>query len=244
MQLLKKLAEIRLLIVCFWVVGWRSLVVILLANTNKMSQSFVDRYIREGAHIVLRLFNARYQITFTKPLERKLGTIYVFMSNHQSLLDLPLIFATVPYSLRVIAKQFLFDIPLFGKAMELVGYIPVDTSDPQKTITKMAQRLHDLQQGAFLWVFPEGTRSTTNTLLPLKPGIFRLARELNAKIIPVGITGTGEALPANTFKAKLGQTLQIKIGEEIDTANYPDLASQKVLMDKVAQAISHLMNIK
>ena len=79
--------------------------------------------------------------------------------------------------------------------------------------------------------------------MPLKSGVFRLAREIGASIIPVGIIGTKNVLPKETFKLNLHQQVTLKIGQPIDTTQYSRVEMQKDLLYRVQNAIARLMVI-
>lgn len=232
-----------LLVRCFGVVGWRSFVVIFFSKFYKNQRDLVNRYMRKGAHSILRCFKAKYSVKFTEPLLINGSEPYIFMSNHQSLLDLPLIFATIPYTIRMLAKQELFEIPLFGKAITQAEFVPVDRHNPANAAKSIQEHIAKFRQGLCLWVFPEGTRTQNGNILPFKPGVFRLARELKAKIIPVGISGTGSALPPNEFNGYLGKHLNIIVGPIIDAGEYHSIEHQKDFMVKVSDAIHQLYNV-
>lgn len=229
-----------LLMRCFGIVGWRSFVVIFFSKFSKNQRDLVNKYMRRGAHSILRIFRAKYSVKFKEPLLITESESYIFMSNHQSLLDLPLIFATIPYTIRMLAKQELFEIPIFGKAITEAEFVPIDRHNPNNAAKSIQDHIAKFRKGFCLWVFPEGTRTHDGNILPFKPGVFRLARELGAKIIPVGIAGTGGALPPNEFNGYLGKRLNITVGSIIDAAEYNSIEQQKIFMQRVSDAIGHL----
>ncbi|MBZ0111596.1 MAG: 1-acyl-sn-glycerol-3-phosphate acyltransferase [Thermoanaerobaculia bacterium] len=118
------------------------------------------------------------------------STSFVYMANHQSLFDIPVLLATLPVPALFMAKRELFRIPLFGWSMRAGGFISVDRSDPRSARESFREAVRRLQEGASVLLFPEETRSVDGNLLPFKRGGFLLARKGGAQIVPVGIDGT------------------------------------------------------
>jgi 1-acyl-sn-glycerol-3-phosphate acyltransferase len=145
----------------------------------------------------------------------------IFMSNHLSLFDLPLIMSTIPKSIRVVIKKELVSVPFLGKAALASEQVVIDRKDPSNRQAFYKNAAEKLNSGIALWVFPEGTRSKSGHLLPFKMGCFRLAQIMGAKIIPVGIIGTNRILPAGKLLPKHRQAIEIHIGDAIDANLYP-----------------------
>jgi 1-acyl-sn-glycerol-3-phosphate acyltransferase len=117
------------------------------------------------------------------------GRTYVFVSNHQSIYDIPVIFASLPWQLRIIAKASLGSFPFLGWHLRHTGHMLVDRRDPHRAgILAEASRL--VRQGLSLIVFPEGTRSADGQLAPFKGGSFLLALEAGLPVVPVAVIGS------------------------------------------------------
>ena len=86
---------------------------------------------------------------------------YVFVSNHQSMFDILVIMAYLPFSFCWVAKKELFNVPFFGKCMESIGSIPLDRKDRRSAMLSMKLALDRMRRGASITVFPEGTRAET-----------------------------------------------------------------------------------
>jgi 1-acyl-sn-glycerol-3-phosphate acyltransferase len=123
------------------------------------------------------------------------GRAYLFMSNHVSNLDPPIITRLLGRRIFVMTKQELFKIPLFGRAMRAAGFVPVDRSNARAAIQSVRLAVRALQSGLGMLVFPEGTRSSDGKLLPFKKGVFHLAMEAGVPVVPITITGSYEAWP-------------------------------------------------
>lgn len=224
---LYKLKNKICLIKVFWIIGWRSIAISLKRKPGLAQREFVNRLTRMGAVKILKTLKADFSIHYLSPFQMEKNTPYIFMSNHQSLLDLPLIFATVLGNIRVIAKKELFSIPLFGRALTVGECIPLDRENPLNCTDFFKCAKERLNDGLALWIFPEGTRSKDGNLQPFKIGGFRLAKEMAAKIVPVGIINTRNVLPPGKFTATFNQAVQIRVGQPIDTREYSTIAEQK-----------------
>jgi 1-acyl-sn-glycerol-3-phosphate acyltransferase len=110
---------------------------------------------------------------------------YIFASNHQSIYDIPIVFASLPRQLRIIAKASLGKFPFLGWHLRWTGHLLVDRERPGPGILKKMARL--VRDGASLIVFPEGTRSRDGTVAAFKGGMFLLAIESGMPIVPVSV---------------------------------------------------------
>jgi len=130
---------------------------------------------------------------------------FVYMSNHASLLDGPLLFLLIRRPVRVIMKSSIFRIPVVGLGMRYVGFVPVDrkgTSGGRTAIARAAAMMR--KKGYSFLIFPEGTRSPTGELQAFRRGGFFLAREAGAPIVPVSIRGTFELMPKKRLIPRKG----------------------------------------
>ena len=131
---------------------------------------------------------------------------YVFMANHLSFLDGPLLFYVIPQLVRVILKKSIFSLPIVGPGMRFVGFIPVDrkrASGGKRSIDEAACLMKE--RGYSFLIFPEGTRSRTGRLQPFKRGGFFLAIAAGAPIIPITIRGTFELMPKGRIFPRSGK---------------------------------------
>ncbi|MBI2219733.1 MAG: 1-acyl-sn-glycerol-3-phosphate acyltransferase [Acidobacteria bacterium] len=110
---------------------------------------------------------------------------YIFASNHQSIYDIPIVFASLPRQLRIIAKASLGHVPFLGWHLKWTGHLLVDRERPGPAVLKKMARL--VADGASLIVFPEGTRSRDGVVAPFKGGLFLLAIDAGMPIVPVSI---------------------------------------------------------
>jgi 1-acyl-sn-glycerol-3-phosphate acyltransferase len=166
---------------------------------------------------------------------------YVVLSNHQSLFDIPVLLSTVPGQVRMMAKRSLFRIPIFGWALSAGGFIPVDRGDRSTARQSFAAAMKRLRAGVSILLFPEGTRSLTDTLLPFQRGGFLLALKLGLPIVPVGIRGTRNVQPKGNWAIRPGR-VTVRYGAPIDVAAY-GLRRRGDLVADVRRRIAELAEI-
>lgn len=159
------------------------------------------------------------------------GRAYVYMSNHQSHLDIPMLYATLPSpTIRMLAKKELFRIPFWGQGLRKAEFIEVDRSNHMRAIQSIEQAARLLRDGVSIYLAPEGTRSLDGRIGKLKKGGFHLALDTQAPIVPVAIRGTIDILPRGGKVMQTGKRVDVTIGAPIDVSGR-DLPS---LMDEVA----------
>ncbi len=160
------------------------------------------------------------------------GRAYVYMSNHQSHLDIPMLYATLPSpTIRMLAKKELFRIPFWGQGLRAAEFIEVDRSNHMRAIQSIEQAARLLRDGVSIYLAPEGTRSLDGRIGKLKKGGFHLALETGAPIVPVAIRGTIDILPRGGKVMQKGKRVDVTIGAPIDVAGR-DLPS---LMEEVGE---------
>jgi len=157
---------------------------------------------------------------------------YVYMSNHQSHLDIPVLYATLPSpTIRMLAKKELFQIPLWGRGLRAAEFIEVDRGNHARAVQSIEQAARLIRDGVSIYLAPEGTRSRDGRIGKLKKGGFHLAKETATPIVPVAIKGTIDILPRGTRVMHSGKRVEVTIGSPIDVTDR-DLPS---LIDEVSQ---------
>ncbi len=152
----------------------------------------------------LRILGIRVAVSGLDRIDPR--TAYVFMPNHQSFLDGPLVMEVIPGTPRVILKKSILGIPVLGPAMRHVGFVPVDRKGAQggkRSIALAAKLMRE--RGYSYLIFPEGTRSLDGGLQPFRRGGFFLALAGGAPIVPVTIRGTFELMPKHQWYARAGR---------------------------------------
>jgi 1-acyl-sn-glycerol-3-phosphate acyltransferase len=129
---------------------------------------------------------------------------YVFMSNHVSNIDPPLLLPRIPGRTSVMAKQELFKIPILGKAMRMASLVPVNRGDREAGIAAVRAATDVVKRGIHMMIYVEGHRSFDGKLLPFKKGPFYLAEECHVPVVPITISGTHYVMPKRRFAIKPG----------------------------------------
>lgn len=162
---------------------------------------------------------------------------YVFMANHVSDLDPPVLMPNIPRRTSVLVKKELFRIPVLGPAMRVAHLVPVDRDNREAAIASVRAAADVIQMGFNMMVYPEGTRSPDGRLLPLKKGPFYLAEEAGCGIVPVTILGTYEMRPKGKFFLRPGRATLI-FHPPLWPRDYPDRdALMAAVRDRIASAL-------
>jgi 1-acyl-sn-glycerol-3-phosphate acyltransferase len=131
---------------------------------------------------------------------------YIFMANHVSFIDGPMLYRLIPQAVRVIIKKSIFRIPVIGQGMKFVGFVPVDRKRARggkRSIERAAALMRE--RGYSYLLFPEGTRSRDGRIKDFRRGGFFLALESGAPIVPISITGTFELMPKGSLFVRPGR---------------------------------------
>jgi 1-acyl-sn-glycerol-3-phosphate acyltransferase len=166
------------------------------------------------------------------------GASYVFLANHQSLFDIPVLLATVPNQVRMMAKKSLFRVPVFGWALSAGGFIPIDRGDRSTARQSFASAIARIRGGISILLFPEGTRSLSDTLLPFERGGFLLAMKSGLPIVPVGVRGTRAVQRKGVWTIRPG-TVVVSYGTPIDCAAY-GVRRKRELIAEVRRRVAEL----
>ena len=158
------------------------------------------------------------------------GQSCIFLSNHVSNLDPPILLPAIPGMCSVFLKKSLMGVPFLGTAMRMAKYVPVSRGHSrQEAEQSVAIAADALRSGMHIFIFPEGTRSPDGNLLPFKKGAFFLAAETNAPMVPMIIQGTAGMMRKGSFKVFPG-TATVRFLPAIHPHDYP---TREALMDAV-----------
>jgi 1-acyl-sn-glycerol-3-phosphate acyltransferase len=169
--------------------------------------------------LLIRAGGARLVVTGQENVDPNRPTVYV--SNHQSTLDIPVCFVSVPVNFRFIAKHQLKYVPIIGWYLWLAGHIFINRSNRKKAISSLEEAARKVRNGKSVFVYVEGTRSDDGRILPFKKGAFALAQKAGVPIVPVTIEGTGKVMPKNSWDITPG-TVYAKVGKPIDTTAFSE----------------------
>jgi 1-acyl-sn-glycerol-3-phosphate acyltransferase len=161
----------------------------------------------------------------------------IFMSNHESQMDPPVLVAALPLPAVYIAKQELKYVPFIGWAGWAAGVIFIDRSNRERAVRSIHDAAMEIRGGKNVVIFPEGTRSRTGQMLPFKKGGFALAQDAGVPIIPLATMGGFQVLPPGTMKFRPGP-YTLRVGAPVDPADFPD---REALIQEVRNRIEALM---
>lgn len=170
-------------------------------------------FARTWSQIGLLLFGIRLRVLGTEHIEQ--GLHYVYVANHSSYMDIPVLLAGIPDNLRLTLRRSLTRIPIWGWALLASPFLILDRSNPKLAAVTVRRAAERIRRGASVLFFPEGTRTPTGAMQAFKRGAFHLALQSGAPIVPVAIIGAYEILPRNQWLPKWGMRVTIKIGEPI-----------------------------
>jgi len=176
-----------------------------------------DIRLRRWARNLMRVTRTTVQVS---GLENIPTQACIVMSNHQSLSDIPVIYDALPerVRLRMVAKEELFRVPIWGRAMRLSGFVPINRGNRSRAIASLEIAKVHLGEGTFIWIAPEGTRSHTGALNAFKKGGFIMARDSGVPILPICLKGSRQVVPTQGWKTYFDNTVQVIFKPLIQTA--------------------------
>lgn len=144
---------------------------------------------------------------------------YVYMSNHQSNFDIPVLLAYLPVQFRWLAKAELFKIPIFGRAMRGAGYVKIDRFNQEAAFESLNEAARKMKNGVSIMIFPEGTRSRDGNIRSFKKGGFIMALDAAVPIVPVVLKGTWTIMDKSSLRINTGE-VSLNIETPIATTDY------------------------
>ncbi|HEY1556803.1 MAG TPA: lysophospholipid acyltransferase family protein [Kofleriaceae bacterium] len=181
---------------------------------GELPRDHVDARARWFGRRVIELLAIRLTATGAERVPP--GRAYIYMSNHQSHLDIPVLYATLPSpTIRMLAKKELFEIPLWGRGLRAAEFVEVDRGNHARAMKSIDHARRLLGEGVSIFLAPEGTRSRDGRIAKLKKGGFHLALATGTPIVPVAIRGTIAILPRGAKAMRCGQPVEVTIGAPI-----------------------------
>lgn len=199
-----------------------------------------DRRLRWWSAGLLRAVRLRCRVVNPHGVAIPSGRPVILMSNHSSLYDIPLVFHALPGSIRMLTKKELFRVPIWGRGLAAGEFVSIDRTNREQAFRDLAAARAKMESGIVLWVAPEGTRSRDGSLGRFKKGGFVLAIETGATIIPLGIRGARDVLPAKTLRFVFDREAEVRIGRPIEAGAY-DLSRRDELMAVVERELRALV---
>jgi 1-acyl-sn-glycerol-3-phosphate acyltransferase len=197
---------------------------------------FAHRCARAWSWLILRTTGVRVEVDGLDRIRAR--TTYVFVSNHQSIYDTPVIFASLPYQLRIIAKESLARFPVLGWHLKRGGHLFVDRRHPDRAgILKQWRRL--VAEGLSLIIYAEGTRSPDGRVARFKAGSFLLAIEAGLPIVPVAVIGTRQVMPKGRLRTEPAD-VRLIVHDPIfpPATDTPTVQDARALADRTYQIVA------
>ena len=166
---------------------------------------------------------------------------YIYMANHQSNFDIPVLLGCLPVQFRWLAKAELFKIPVFGRAMRGAGYVKIDRFNRESAFESISEAAQKMKNGVSVMIFPEGTRSKDGSITAFKKGGFVMAVDSGVPIVPVIIRGTWPIMAKSSLWINRGD-VEMEIAKPINTSDY-SRETKEDLMDKVRSVICQKFDV-
>ena len=193
------------------VLGTMSLLCSLFDRSGKIQHVFA----RLWSRMILWTIGAKVQIDGLDRIDTSRAKVYVV--NHLSALDIPVLYANLPFQFRILAKKELFRYPFMGWHLRRSGQIPVVLENARASMRSLNLAVAAIKNNMPLVIFPEGARSATGQLQPFLGGAFYAAIKAQVDVVPIALVGTYEMLRMNTWHIKPGP-LHLLVGDPIHTA--------------------------
>lgn len=192
------------------VLGSLSLISSLFDRSGDVQHGFA----RLWSRMILGTIGARVTVVGLEKIDTSQAHVYVV--NHLSALDIPVLYVHLPFQFRILAKQELFRYPFMGWHLRRSGQIPVDTENPRASIRSLNRAVEAIRNNMPLVVFPEGGRSEDGQLQPFMGGAFFAAIKAQVEVVPIAIVGTYEILKMNTWHIK-PRPVRVLVGDPMAT---------------------------
>lgn len=233
MALLRSLLTYLLLALYLLVVGTFALLVVVPLGLKDL----LFRLGHGGVALALGTAGIRYRVVGAENIPP--GKAVVFCSNHQSNVDPPVLFRALHPRLHVLYKAELRKLPVLGRVLEAGGFVPVQRDDRDAAFASIDRAVDSIRSGNSFLIFPEGTRSRTEALLPFKKGGFVMALKAQAPIVPVAIMGGRDAMrKGSTIVHPVDVT--VRIGQPVETTGR-DVEDRDEVIAEVRQRIEALL---
>jgi len=184
---------------CTAVMGSLALLSSLFERDGRMQHWFAQHW----ARMVLKILFVRVRATGRERIDFSRPAVYA--ANHLSSLDIPLLYACLPFQFRIMAKRELFSYPFLGWHLRRSGQISVALGDARASLRSLNQASQTLREGMPMVVFPEGGRSPDGRLQEFMGGAFYAALKAQVPVVPIVILGVRELLPMNSFHCLPGE---------------------------------------
>ena len=196
------------------------------------------RHARDWSSLLLKITGVNLVINDNSGREDK---SYIYIANHSSLFDIPVLLSSLKDNSRIIYKEELEKIPLFGWCLKMSPFISVKRDDPKNALQGFREAVKSISEGDSVIIFPEGTRSIDGKLGEFKKGAFLMAEKSRKEIVPVVIHGTSAIMPKGKLKFCKGNIV-LNIHPKIDSSEFSKNSGKK-LIDEVWEIFNNENNL-
>jgi 1-acyl-sn-glycerol-3-phosphate acyltransferase len=190
-----------------------------------------------GVRLALALTGIRFRVSGRENLP--VGRAAVYCSNHQSNVDPPVLYEALHPRMHILYKREIDGIPILARAFRIAGFIPVDRRNKEVAMRSIETGAASIRAGNSFLIFPEGTRSPTDELLPFKKGGFIMAIKAEAPVVPVAVQGGRAAMQRGSWIIR-PVTVSVRVGRPVETAGTP-LDDRDKVIAKVKREIEALV---
>ena len=225
--------------------GLKILIILIITPLIALYAIAVGLISRTGLHyhhigrfwsrLLLKICGIRVIIRGTEQIQK--GEHYIYVTNHASAFDIPIVVGCIPDDVRIVYKKELERIPIFGWSLAVGHYIRIDRSKAVVAMRSLEQAAEKMRHGASVLLFAEGTRTLDGKLKDFKRGAFSLAVKANVPIIPVTINGSFKILPKKKFRINPG-TVELVLHQPIPIHGQGGKQIEMQLMEQVRATIA------
>lgn len=213
--------------------GTIALIASIWAKTGRTQHRIAQRW----ARTCLWISGGRLHVVGAENLREH--PVAVYAANHTSYMDTPVIFASLPFQFRILAKAELWKLPFIGWYLARSGQIPIDTANPRSLLTSLSGGVKALKGGMPLFVFPEGSRTPDGELKDFLSGAAFLAIRAQVPLVPIALSGVYDLLPIHTSHF-FPCDMTLTVGEPIDTTGLTTRQTEELsarLRDSIAEML-------
>jgi 1-acyl-sn-glycerol-3-phosphate acyltransferase len=218
------------------VLGALSLISSLFDGSGRIQHSFA----RLWSRMILGTIGVPVTVEGLEKIDTAKAHVYVV--NHLSALDIPVLYLHLPFQFRILAKRELFRYPFMGWHLRRSGQIPVDLENPKKSIRSLHRAVDAIKSNMSLVIFPEGGRSENGQLQPFMGGAFFAAIKAQADVVPMAMIGTYEILKMNTWHIT-PRPVRLVVGAPIATTGL-NVRDTESVTARAREAVARLCDLR